>query len=63
MLIITVKVIDLFYSYSFLSWNNLFKYAKILQRTVRKKSIVTLEAGKKLKSKGSIPRKYSVQLT
>ena len=57
MLVITIKVIDLFYSYSFLSWNNRFKYDKILQRTVRKKSIVTLEAGKKLKSKGSIPRK------
>ena len=28
--VITVKVIVLFYSYTFLSWNNQFKYAKIL---------------------------------
>ena len=60
--VITVKVIVLFYSYTFLSWNNQFKYAKILWCTVRKKSIVTIEAGKKLRSKGSIPRKYSDKL-
>ena len=31
MLGITIKVIELFYIISFLSWNNWFKYAEILQ--------------------------------